>query len=234
MDYDVLGVWAHSRPSESALLGYFNSRCSPILSSGNCIATSLQISSPNYWNWIYATDPKKAVSSLQSFRNNKDAAYVRIWLAKRSHQIGWRSIRSATLGVLGNVGIVDEIHLRLQSYNWKLHLQQDHRCLWGKVPSVILGICIRFCLRCLKVNAAGLIEFLILQKTFEEDRRHLQAALIKFWCPRPSTQPFPQHQLPSVIQSQLWGMGSPAACRVWKNILNTLDLPNTWSKNDIL
>lgn len=114
------------------------------------------------------------VSCFRWFRNNKNPARPRISLAKRSHQIGWQSIKSATPGALGNVGIGDEIHLSLQSYNWKLHLQQDHRCLWGKVHSVVLGICIHFYIHCLRVNAAGLIQFLILQKTFEEDCRHLQ------------------------------------------------------------
>lgn len=172
MDYYVLGLWAHSQPSESTLPGYFNSRYSLMLSSGNCIVTSLQISTPNYWNWIYAMDPKKAVSCLQWLRNNTDPANARIWLAKRSHQIGRRSIRSATPGLLENMGIGGEIHLSPQSYNWKLYLQQGHSCLWGKVPIVVLGIHIRFGICCLRVNTAGLIQFLILQKTFEEDCTH--------------------------------------------------------------
>lgn len=108
------------------------------------------------------------------------------------------------------------------------------RCFWGKVPSTVLGICIRSCIHCLRVNMAGLIWFLMLEKTFEVNLRHSQAALVKFWCPHPSTQPFPRHRVPWVTRSSLQGMGSPAACRVWKNILNALDLPNTWLKNDIL
>lgn len=120
-----------SQPSESTHLGYFNSRHSLTPSSGKCIATSLRISTLNCWNWIYAMDPKTAISYLRWFRNN-NPAYVRIWFAKRSHQIGWQSIWSAAPAVLDNMGIVGEINPSLQSYSWKLHLKQDHEVFLGQ------------------------------------------------------------------------------------------------------
>lgn len=47
----------------------------------------------------------------------------RSWLVQRSHQMGWRSIWSATPGVLDLISI--------SVYNWKLHLKQDHKVSKG-------------------------------------------------------------------------------------------------------
>lgn len=178
--------------------------------------------------------PKTAIACLQWFGNNKDLLM---------REFGWQKdhlrLAGSPYGLqLQGFWTTQEVQMKPISASkatiGNYISNRTTRCLWGKVPSTALGICIHLHIPWLRVNTAGLTQFPMLEKTFEVNSRPSEAALIKFWCPHPSIQPFPRHRALWVTRSPPQGMGSPAACRVWKNILNALDLPNTRWRNDIL
>lgn len=122
--------------------GSFHFRMVP----GSFLPSSFQTTTPNYWDWVYATDPKTVISCFQWFRNNGDPVCagvgLRIWLLQRPHQVGWWSIWSATPGVLDIMRTVNEINLSLQSSYWNSISYRTTRSLAGKgwTESTALGM----------------------------------------------------------------------------------------------
>lgn len=115
--------------------------------------------------------------------------------------MGWRSIWSATPGVLDLLSI--------SVYNWKLHLKQDHKVSKGAKnrPTRHGAWNLNLLMHSLPQSQSSRVNSVpdTSKKMFKKIFKYSQAALIKFWCPHPSIQSFPWHWSPWVIQSQLRG-----------------------------
>lgn len=152
----------------------------------------------------------------------KQRVGLRIWLIQRSHQSGWQSIWSATPGFLDIMRTVNEISLKATHGNPTSY--RTRRSLGGQVPTEQNTWNLKSLMPSLPHGQRSRVINAVpdaskKKKSLKKmSNTHRQLSSNSGVPTHPSIQPFPPRQSPWVIQSQLWGMGSPAACRVCKNI----------------